>query len=314
MNTFRVLLLTLIATAGIWGCSKDEPSTGPAPTSAPDEPVFQAFFEANVADATQNFTVSAATGGEVIGTSGTRLIFEPGAFLYANGSPVTGSVNVTLVEVLGIGDMIWLNKQTVGNDNGTRRMLRSGGAMNITATQGGNTLRIGQGGLTVQVPTEVGDPSMELFAGVEDENGNMVWNRMDSSVVSVVIDYVDLTYNFTADSLMWINCDYFFSYPNITPLSATIPDGQPVDSTQVWIAFPSENSVVTLYPTGGQVFGTGFGFEVPVGMQAVIVGLRASTNGFYSSFTPITITANMNVPLTFTPTTIPDFQAAVNGL
>lgn len=97
---------------------------------------------------------------------GTRLNFGPGAFLHADGTPVTGQVDVSVVEVLSIGNTIWLNKQTVGNDNGTLKMLRSGGALNITATQGGESPRVSEGGLYVQIPTTVGDPAMDLFSGV----------------------------------------------------------------------------------------------------------------------------------------------------
>lgn len=315
MKTNLPAIAMLIIIAALFGCNKDEDtgSSTPTPNPSTNGSVFEAFFDDNVADATQQFTVSAGAGGQVVGSRGTRLAFAPGVFLFADGTPVTGQVDVTLVEVLGIGDMIWLNKQTVGNDNGTMRMLRSGGAINITATQGGSPLRITQGGLVVQLPTTVGDPAMELFSGAEDEDGNMVWNRVDSSSVSVVVDYVDLTYYFTADSLMWMNCDYFYTYPEITQVAATTPAGQSADSTQVWIAFPSENAVMNMYyDAANQRYLAAQ--MAPVGMQAVVVGLHRTANGDYSSFNPITITSDMEVPMTFSPTTLAEFQAALNAL
>lgn len=313
MKTTHALIALLATAAAIWGCNKDETTSGPASPGTANEPVFQALFADNIAEATQNFTMNASTGGQVVGEQGTRLEFEPGAFLHMDGTAVTGQVDVAIVEVMGIGDMIWLNKQTVGNDNGTLRLLRSGGAINITATQGGNTLRVAPGGLSVRIPTDVGDPAMELFSGSENEDGSMIWERVDTSSVTVVTDYVDLTYFFTADSLMWMNCDYFAYYPSTTQVAATIPAGQSTDSTMVWIAFPTENAVMHMYYSGtGQTY---LAAQIaPVGMEAVIVGLRRTLNGDYSSFTPITISDNMTVPMTFAPTTMEEFQDALNAL
>lgn len=317
MKTEHALLITLLAIAAIAACKKDESDDSPAPNPTPNPApaVFAQLFADNVADATQSFSFNAAVGGVAIGDDGTRLNFEPNAFVDANGNPVTGAVEVKLVEALGIGDMIWLNKQTVGNDNGTLRILRSGGAISVSATQGGNALRISQGGLIVQIPTAVGDPAMQLFSGSVDADGNMIWSPIDSS--SVTVDpgyYTNPYYTFSADSLQWINCDYFYSYPNITPLYATIPAGQSADSTHVWIAFPSENAVANMHYQGGQTYWTGNGYEVPVGMQAVIVGLQQTASGYASSFTTVTITSNMTVPMTFSPTTLAQFQSDIDAL
>lgn len=313
MKIYHALLITLISIAVVAGCKKDDDddTSAPGPIPTQNEPAFQGLFEDNIDDATQSFAVNAGAGGQVVATQGTRLTFDPGAFRHANGTVVTGQVEVKVVEVLGIGNMIWLNKQTVGNDNGTFKMLKSGGAINISATQGGNTLRIAEGGLVVEIPTSVGDPAMQLFSGAEDSNGNMVWTPIDSSSVSVDPGYTNLYYSFVADSLQWINCDYFYNYPSTTMLSATVPASS--DSTIVWIAFPSENAVMNMYYTAAQTYTTWQ--VVPVGMQAVIVGLRRDTNGdYYSSFTSVTITNGMSVPITFSPTTLTQFQSDINAL
>ncbi|MEO8591258.1 MAG: hypothetical protein ABI432_17905 [Flavobacteriales bacterium] len=315
MKINRALLITCITIALIGGCKKEESDDTPAPTppTSTTPPVLLELFADNVAAATQSFTMTAAVGGEVIADQGTRLDFEPGAFLHANGTPVIGAVNLKVVEALSIGDMIWLNKQTVGNDNGTLKLLRSGGAISVSATQGGSTLRIAQGGLVVRIPTTVGDPAMQLFSGSEDADGNMIWSPIDSS--SVTVDpgyYVDPYYVFAADSLQWINCDYFYSYPSTTTLQSTIPAGQSSDSTQVWIAFPSENAVMQMSYSTSQTYTTWQ--VVPVGMQAVIVGLQQTPSGFSSSFTTVTIASSMSVPMTFSPTTLTQFEADVDAL
>jgi len=312
MKTNRVLIVMLHATGMIWACNKEDPDNDPAtPPPASTANVFDALFEDNIADATQTYAVNNGWGGQIVAQQGTELNFNPGAFVHLDGSPVTGVVNISVVEVLSIGDMIWLNKQTVGDDNGTLRLLRSGGALNIEVSQGGTPLTVTPGGLQVNVPTIVGDPAMALFSGEEDVEGRMIWSPVPAPV-AVVPAYIDLFYSFYPDSLNWINCDYFYSYPETTTLTATIPDGQPTDSTQVWIAFPTENALMNMSYSTGQTYSSWQ--VVPVGMQAVIVGLRQSSGGYFSSFTTVTVTNDMNVPMTFSPTTLAAFEAAINNI
>jgi len=221
--------------------------------------------------------------------------------------------------------MIWLNKQTVGNDNGTQRLLISGGAINVYANLGNTPVQITDGGLIAKIPTSVGDPSMELFRGNENDLGDMIWDRIDSGIVSVDTAYYDTTdytyifpYYFYYDiagntDVQWTNCDYFMYDPNPTTITASMPTNLSTDSTAAWIAFPTLNSLSSLYASSPQAFTTMQ--VVPIGMQAVIVGLRDEGNGNYSSsFNPITITSNMNVPMTFAPTTLQQFNDDVNGL
>jgi len=322
MKTKHILIISLLVTALIAGCKKDNPG---GPTPNPNQTVFQQLVANNIANATQTFSVNAATGGQVMGNKGTQLIFEPNAFRHLDGSLVTGSVSVKLVEVLSIGDMIWLNKQTVGNDNGTLKLLRSGGELGLKVEQNGNRLRIAPGGLVAKVPTDTGDPNMDLFSGRENPNGDMIWTVIDSSVVGVEDDYyVDTTYvvvwpqppitfNPASDSLQWINCDYFYNYPNTTNITATLPTGLSTDSTLVYIGFPSENAVISTYHTNGQSFAPWQ--VIPVGFQAVVVGLNVDASGnYHSSFTTVTITSGMDVPMIFTPTTLSAFEAALGAI
>lgn len=319
MKNVRVPLVMLLATGLIWACNKedvdDDPTTPPVQTT---DNAISALIEQNIEEATQEFFVNANTWSQIIAEQGTRLNFTPGSFVHSDGSPVTGSVEVKVVEVLDIGAMIRLNKQTLGNDNGTLRILRSGGALSITAFQNGEQIGTTEGGLLVEIPTLVGDPAMQFFSGTEEADGRMIWNPVDTTTVTVVPDYTDVyytvPYQLSPEGYNWINCDYFYSYPNITPFAATIPDGQPTDSTQVWLAFPSETAVTQLWYVNGQTYSTGSGYEVPVGMSVVAVGLYKSGNNYFSSFTNVTVTENMNVPMTFTPTTLAAFEAAVDAL
>ena len=311
MTTKHILLLLSAGLALTFGCKK-ETDVG---TPSPAQPVsaLAALFQQNVADATQQFNLNAAAGGTITGAQGTQLFFGPNAFVHADGSTVTGSVQVRLVEALSIADMIWLNKHTVGNDAGTERLLRSGGELKIAAIQGSETLRIVDNGATIRVPTSSMDPDMDAFVGTEDSDGSIVWDPMDSTTVTNDPDTLGTGYYvFNLDSLQWINCDYFASYPSTTEPTATTPAGQSNDSTRLWIAFPTENAVMEMVPLEAQTFSTWQ--VVPVGMYAVVVGIYRNGANYYSAFQPVTITSGMNVPLTFSPTTLAQFQTTLNAI
>jgi hypothetical protein len=309
MRTKHFILSAITVALVMVACNKE---TNYGPGAGAVDPLRQ-LFDDNVAAATQSFTINASTGGSVSGTDGCMITFLPNAFLLPNGGQVTGSVEVALVEALTIGDMIWLNKQTVGNDGGTSRLLRSGGELRLTATSAGISLRVVPNSVWISMPDQTPDPTMGLFMGRTQTNGNMIWDPVDSSSVTIIEDSVFNSpfYVFTTDSLGWINCDYFFNYPSITSLVASVPNNQPTDSTMCWIAFPSENAVMNMYESNGTFISSQ---SVPVGMQAVVIGLYRDGTSYYSSFNTVTITSNMTVPMTFSPTTLAQFQLDIQGI
>ena len=312
-----IILLASAATVllSITACNKDDDHLGgPAPSPVSNSPL-QDLFTDHITQETQTFTVNATVGGLVTGAAGTRILFPANGFRDANGNVVSGTVQVQLLEALTIGRMIWINTQTVGDDNGTDRLLRSGGEMRVTASQNGNVLQLGPGGMNVLMPTSNPDNNMQLFTANEPRDSGMVWTPADSSWVTLVEDTAfggGPSYAFQTDSLQWINCDYFYNYPSTTNIAAMIPAGQPADSTMVWIGFPSENAVMNMWNNQDQFFTTWQ--VVPVGMQATVVGLYRNGSQYSSAFSTVTITDLMTVPLTFTPTTLAQFEQDIDGI
>ena len=314
MRTPIILLASAAALLFVTACNKDDDSIAgvPAPVTASS---LSDLFARHITQETQSFTVNANALAVVTGAAGTQLIFPANAFRDANGNVVSGTVQVDLLEALSIGRMIWTNTQTVGDDNGTDRLLRSGGEIRVTATQNGNALQLGPGGMTVFMPASSADSNMRLFTANEPRDTGMVWTLADSVQVTLVEDSMfggGLYYEFQTDSLQWINCDYFYQYPNTTNLTATIPDGQPADSTLLWIGFPTEDAVMSLYHGTGQIYTTWQ--VVPTGMQATVVGLYRNGTQYYSAFSTVSITDLMNVPLTFAPTTLTQFEQDIDGI
>jgi hypothetical protein len=300
-------------------CKKSDEASSPLP--APGAPTagnpLRAYAEDNLAAARQSFTVNAVTGGSITGNRGSHIAFLPGAFVTAAGAPVTGTVQVKLIEVLNIADMILMNKQTAGNDGGQLRMLRSGGEVKVEATQGGNEVFIVPNGAVVSIPGgSTIDPAMDVFLGTEDSDGDVVWNLSSDTLTIADSASWDTTgvswfyYQFSADSLNWLNCDYF-PPGSITALQVDTPDGYDAFNTRVWFAVPALNGVL-----GSFYNGAGFlTYQAPIDYQGVIVALHQDEDdNYFSSFTTITLATGMIVPITFSPTTLTEFETTVNAL
>lgn len=269
------------------------------------------LIEQNRANATQLFVVDAANGGTVSGTGGVRVTFPSNAFRTPTGGPVSGPVEVRLVEVLDPGDMIMYDVQTVGRDGGQPRLLRSGGAIHVKAFQNGQPLVLGPQGMEVLMPTNAIDPQMGVFTANEAASQGMLWSQENWQLDSIPVEG-SMFYGFQADSLQWINCDYFANYPQTTFVDAVIPTNISTDSVMVWIAFPTENAVMRMLPTGPDNFRS---YQVvPVGMPAMVVALQRNGTVYSSAFTSVTVINGQQVGLSFQVTDQQTFEAAVNAI
>lgn len=300
------LVFSVALVLGISACNKG-PSFGPEG----EADALSTLFADNRANATQAFQVNAASGGTIVGSGGVTITFPPNAFQTMNGNAVAGNVEVSLLEILDPHDMIWYNVQTVGNNNGSDRLLRSGGALHVQAYQGSQQLYLGSQGMYVLMPTTAVDPNMGVFTanGMTDEG--MVWSQEPWSLDSVSSE-LGVFYGVNTDSLQWINCDYFASYPQTLYLDAVTPADVHPDSVTLWVAFPTENAVMLMLANGPGIFRSWQ--VVPEGMQAVVVGLERNGNSYRSAFTNVTITSGQQVGLSFQSTDQQTFEAALNGI
>lgn len=290
------------------GCNKG-PGFGPTGGEG-----LRDLFEYNLVNATEQFSVNAAGGGTVQGAKGTVFEFPPNAFRTQSGAMVSGMVQVSVVEVLDIGDMIMTNTQTVGDDNGTTRLLKSGGSVMVKATQGGSELVLGPQGMRITVPGSSNDQDMGVFTANRAAGEDILWVEADNATITPAFQDSTETfigYNLQVDSLQWINCDYFpFSTDNTT-ITAVTPSTLVNDSTQVWFAFTDLNAVAGSYASAPNTYSFGL---VPVGLQGVAVGLTRNGTSYSSAFTTFTTAPNGRVGLSFQPTTLQAFEAAVEAL
>ncbi len=309
---FAFLSLSLVLSA----CNKDEDPAipgSPTPPASVSNPLL-ALFQSHVTDATQTFTVQAASGMFIQGTHGTQVFLAPNAFANQSGELVTGLVTVELVEALNVSDMLWLNKQTVGLDNGLPKPLVSGGQFYLNATQAGEQLALVPGMTNISIPTAAPDPAMELFSGTVNADGVILWDPFGQNGAGINMD--SLAYSFPNDSLGWINCDYFNSWGvPLTSITVHVPADHDGSNTLVWVVFPSINSLTNVgSSTSDGVFQTSPGYAAPTGMDVVIVAFSKIDGVYYSSFNNITLVPDHNESITFQPTTEAQFLLDVQGL
>jgi hypothetical protein len=312
MHLRSLYLLSSIAFL-LTACKKDDPDPYvPGPVAPAVNPI-RSILQANVEAATQSFTINAATGGTINAANGSRIHFQPGAMVTAAGAPLGGMVTVEVVEVLDVADMVWLNKQTAGVWGNEVNVLKSGGALKVEARLGDTEVFIAPGGAIIQLPTNEADPEMQVFAGNEDAEGDVVWELRSDAVTIAPADTSgfggsDYFYSLTVDSLNWINCDYFPN-PTLGSCMFSTAPGITAGNTMIWLVIPSLNAVMNIWDNG-----TNFGLSVPYGLEAIVVGLYAQGDEeFSSTFTPIT-TGPGPFPLNFIPTTLAEFEADLQGL
>lgn len=279
-------------------------------------------------------TVSATTGGSIIGAN-TRVYFSPNAFVSANGTAVTGDVELEVQEVYTKAQMILSNKVTMSPDG----ILDSRGEVYLNANKNGQPLRLRPGYATIQFEASSYAEPMSFFNGsVSGEFGDVSWNlnttvaptngfygcSYDTINPPVYIDTAtsadicDTLYTFPLDSFGWVNCDRLISGltppPTPTDITVNLPGGYEPNATFVYMAFSNLNAVIRLYPINNtESFHIG-GAYAPVGRPATIIALSYRNGGWYSCVRPITIALNHTEDLTFTSTTIANYIQQVQML
>ncbi len=158
---------------------------------------------------------NSAIDNSFYGNSGTRYQLYANSLQKADGSAVTGEIDVQVREWLNKSDMIFSRMLPVSNG----RPLISGGEFEINVTQGGEQLYLKQGSLlVVTVPQNGAAPEgMSAFRGdvaLEPQASLVNWRLLDSNnleknrVYSPAWDSLRVI----TDSLKWINID-MFPYP-----------------------------------------------------------------------------------------------------
>ncbi len=203
------------------------------------------------------------------GEKGSDISIDRNILVKPDGSAVTGSVDVEFIEVLTPGDMILAQKFTTSGG----QLLQSGGQYFLSLTSEGEQLS-SNGYYTANLPTDAPLSPMIVFEGVENAVG-FDWASVDST--QAFVEVLQNEYSMFVPEFNWINCDYWTNGTGpITDISI-VPCDIALESFNVFLAFPSINSVMPTNPDAATE--TFIGQNVLQGIDAIAVGIGIDANG-----------------------------------
>lgn len=272
-------------------------------------------------------SLNADWGGVITTNIGTHFNFSGGSFITMDDQPVTGMIEIEILELYSKGDIVRYGKQTISNG----AILRSDGEFYVKAYQNGQDLQIAPGyTYSIQVSNDNADQAMELFEG--DDSGETfnwltfpqtepnIWpipNSVNPSEWqdSLNFDGFGFGYEIFTDRFDWLNCDAFASYPpdELTTVSVTLPEGYTNENTVVFMVFNDETTVLSMW--GDQTTESFMSGQVPIGVDITIVVMSSTGEEAYQlDLISTTITDGLVLEGDPVDATIEEIEAALDGL
>lgn len=301
--TIRTLTTVLLLALTFISCSKKEDdSDNQTQEQLPDGEALSQRFIQNREDALQLFTIVAENGGTIQGEKGTVLTIPAGA-LALNGTPVSGNVQISLIEIYSKEDMIRLNMPTNGmRPNGDVEMIKSAGEFFIEATQNGNILELLSPMQLSSKPLDFSevDPQMALFEAGENLEDTDPWvenefTQVGNGEVQGTNGGFEAVYLVDLSDFGWTNLDRWYNYSGeLTTLNIDVPQGYNGNNCEVYLSYDGEASGLArmdVYDEQTEMFTEHFG-KIPVGQEVHII-LIAEINGvLHYTIQGTTITQN----------------------
>lgn len=251
-------------------------------------------FENSITEArensVQNFTVSADSGGLIIGEQGTQIYFPPGGFEFLGGEAASGDVDIQLIEIYDRASMLKQQVPTNGQQaNGDVVTILSGGEFFINATSNGNQLAPATD-FTLTAPTDDFDPEMTVFIprDCQDINCDVVWEEdEDAEVNGGEIQNEDGTwtsaYVAPLNGFGWTNLDKWWSYAGPkTMVYVDVPEGFDNTNSGVYVSYDGEPNALAYFDTYDEtleMFTEHYG-QMPIGLEVHFIFVSVQ-NGDY---------------------------------
>ena len=302
----------------------------------PDGAALTARFNDNRADAVEEFTLDASTGGVITGTQGTQIAFLPNSF-GLNGTPVTGNVSVQLIEIYDKASMLLKNRSTLGKRaNGEKETLKSAGEFFVAATQGANKLTLLEMASVTSRPIAPGD----LDGGMQIFRAGGVDNNCDG--IDATCDWVEadedgdgktdnagvrdgqgaagtfVTYNYNIGNFGWTNLDRWYSFTGPkTEIFIDVPDGFNQNNCAVYLSYDGEPTALArmdVWNTTLEMFTEHYGL-IPVGLQVHIIMVAEINGQLNYAIQGATIVQNhIEVIPSLSPISQAALESLINGL
>lgn len=288
------------------------------------------FFESNRTDAMQTFTVDIDGGAVVTGNQGTKVTF-PANSIGLNGTPVSGNIEIELIEIYDRASMLLQNMPTSGvKPNGDEEALKSAGEFFLNATQNGIQLEI-LSPVNIQskgVAPGTWEP-MQVFRAGDDANDVDLWREADENNDGTTDNaeggegpgpngtYV-LYSVFDTSSFGWTNLDRWYNYVGqLTDIYVDTPDDFNGDNCEVFLTYDGEATALArmdIYDNSLGMFTEHFG-RIPVG-QAVHIIMVAEIGGtlHYTIQGTTVVDNHIEVMAAPQPTTQAALETMINAL
>ena len=323
VNTILKIMTLFIITIVTISCDSDEPE----PTNTePDGVALEQRFKDNRANAKQTFTMDAVNGGTITGTQGTKVTFPANAF-GLNGSPVTGNVDVELIEIYDRASMLLNNMPTSGiKPTGEEAALKSAGEFFINAKQNGSDLDLL---LMAEVSSKgVGQgfpETMNIFRAGDNETDLDLWQEADEDGDNITDvggmgerenpdapNGWEFFYLFDISDFGWTNLDRWFNYTGaLTQIYIDVPDIFNGTNCEVYLIYDGEPTALArmdIYDAQTGMFTEHYG-QIPVGQEIHVI-LVAEINGVLHSTIQGTTVVDGHIEVMTSPQ--PTTQAALN--
>lgn len=320
---FKNIGLVFLATIAVVSCTNDDQTTS-TPASAAE---FTAITKEALTGKTQKFTATAGSGTISLTSAKGVLITINGNALTKNGSPVTGAIDITYVELFDKGSMLVTNKPTMGiMGDGNHAMLKSGGEFYIKASQGGVDLQT-SANITLIVPNNLTggrDAQMTLWEGVIDAKEELAWkdarNAAGANGVKGGVEAMQNGYFVSFGNFGWTNVDRFYSDPRPkTSILVGAPEGYSNTNSAIYLSYDGEgtNALAKLdtFTTAG-LFSEHYG-QIPVGLACHIIFVSEDNGQWKYAIKAVTITSGAIYNFTLAETTMgteAQLIAAINAI
>jgi len=256
-------------------------------------------------DQTQVFSVLASDWTSIEAEQGSSLFFWPNSFSTADGAPVTGEVQIKLIEIFDKGSMLVTDMPSIGQrPSGEVAQLISGGEHYVGATKDGEALTMNSSFQLTAPAANTGGPDwdMGLFraevsdgvaAGIDDQ---AVWieQRPDTTDADAEgegdafginrgegggADGADTTYSILSSQFGWTNIDRWYSDPRPkTTINIDVPDGWDDTNSAVYLSYDGEATALARMDTYDDItgmFSEHYGL-IPIGLQVHLIFVTES--------------------------------------
>lgn len=270
----------------------------------------------------QEYSMLAEEGGQITCINGSQFNFYSNTFATLDGTPVTGQIEIEIIEVLTKGDILLIGRPTISDG----QILRSAGEFYVSANQDGQELQMtGSYNISWPYANAFEDQGEMLFFEGEGQGEEFNWVLLQNTELwagTGIIDSLEEeggpVFNVFSDRFGWLNCDAFMSYlpEELTTISVTLPAEYTNVNTAVFIVFNDDNAVLPMYgdPTT-EAFVSG---QIPIGVDVTIVVVSSigdpNDPQYQYDLIPITIEADQVIASIPEDATLDEIENAVSGL